>query len=78
MTLTVRVSPPPVTVIAPVLVPTAAVAVSTAIARVPFFEPLGLTTSQLTASVTFHDAFDVIDSDRATGSLRPGPGEVIT
>ena len=72
VTLTVRVSPPPVTVIAPVLVPTAAVAVSTATVSVPLFEPLaGLTVSQLTASVTFHDAFDVIDSDWAAGLVAP-------
>src|SRR6476620_813370 len=70
--LTVRVSPPPVTVIAPVLVPTVAVAVSTATVRVPLFEPLaGLTASQLTASVTVHDAFDVIDSDWAAGLVAP-------
>ena len=72
VTFTVRVSPPPVTVIVPVLVPTAAVVVSTATASVPLFEPLaGLTVSQLTASVTFHDAFDVIDSDWAAGLVAP-------
>ena len=58
--------------IAPALVPTAAVAVSTATVRVPLFEPLaGLTASQLTASVTLHDAFDVIDSDWAAGLVAP-------
>ena len=72
VTLTVRVSPPPVTVIAPVLMPTTAVAVSTATVRVPLFAPLaGLTTSQLTASVTLHDAFDVIDSDWVAGFVAP-------
>ena len=52
VTFTVRVSPPPVTVIVPVLVPTAAVVLSTATASLSLFEPLaGLTASQLTASV---------------------------
>jgi hypothetical protein len=72
VTLTVRVMPPPVTVMVPVLVPTVAVAWSTVTVTVPLFEPLaGLTASQLTASVTVHDAFDVIDSDWAAGLVAP-------
>jgi hypothetical protein len=64
VTLTVRVSPPPVTVIVPVLLPTLAVAVSTVTVSVPLFEPLaGLTVSQLTVSEALHDTLDVSDSD---------------
>jgi hypothetical protein len=64
VTLTVRVRPPPVTVMVPVLVPTAAVAWSTMTVSVPLFEPLaGLTASQLTASVAVHDTLDVMDND---------------
>ena len=60
------------TVMVPVLAPTAAVAWSTVTVTVPLFEPLaGLTASQLTASVTDHDAFDVIDSDWAAGLVAP-------
>ena len=64
VTLTVRVRPPPVIVMVPVFVPTAAVAWSMATVSVPLLEPLaGLTVSQLTASLTLHATLDVIDSD---------------
>ena len=58
-TFTVRVIPPPVTVIVPLLVPTVAVVVSTLTVTVPLLEPLaGLTVSQLTASVTVQATLD--------------------
>ena len=60
------------TVIVPVLVPRAAVVVSTVTVTVPLFEPLaGLTVSQLTASETLQAEFDVIDSDWAAGFAAP-------
>ena len=62
--VTVRVSPPPVTVIVPVLLPTLAVAVSTETVTVPLLEPLaGLTVSQLSASVTVQDPLEVMVRD---------------
>ena len=64
VTFTARVRPPPVTVMVPVLAPTAAVAWSTVTVTVPLFEPLGgLTVNQLIASVTLHDTLEVIEND---------------
>jgi hypothetical protein len=64
VTPTVRVRPPPVTVMVPVLVPTVAVAWSTDTVRVPLFEPLaGVTVSQLIASLALQDTLDVMDTD---------------
>jgi hypothetical protein len=63
-TLTVRVRPPPVNVIVPVLLPRLAVAVSTVTVSVPLFEPLaGLTASQLIASLILHETLDVMGND---------------
>jgi hypothetical protein len=46
--------------------------VSTASESAPLFEPLaGLTVSQLTASVTLHDTFEVIARDWAAGFAAP-------
>ena len=64
VTFTVRVRPPPETVMAPLLVPTMAVVGSTVTASEPLLEPLeGLTLSQLTASDALQATFDVIDND---------------
>ena len=64
VTFTVRVNPPPVIVIAPLLLPTLAVAVSTVTVTVPLLEPLaGLTVSQLSASVTLQEPLEVIVRD---------------
>jgi hypothetical protein len=64
VTFTVRVNPPPVIVIVPVLLPTLAVAWSTETVTVPLLDPLaGLTESQLSASVTLHEPLDVIVKD---------------
>jgi hypothetical protein len=61
VTLTVRVSPPPVIVIVPVLLPTLAIAVSTETVTVPLLDPFaGLTVSQLSASVTLQGPLEVI------------------
>ena len=72
VTFTVRVRPPPLTVMVPVFVPTAAVDVSTVTETVPLFDPVaGLTVSQLTASETLQATFDVIVSDWAAGLVAP-------
>ena len=64
VTFTVRVRPPPVTVMVPLLVPTIAVVVSMVAFNEPLFDPLyARMVSQLTASDTLQAAFDVIDSD---------------
>ena len=64
VTFTVRVRPPPLTVMVPVFVPTAAVGVFTVTETVPLFDPVaGLTVSQLTASDTLQVTFDVIGKD---------------
>jgi hypothetical protein len=64
VTFTVRVRPPPLTVMVPVFVPTAAVDVFTVTETVPLFDPVGgLTVSQLTASETLQVTFDVIGND---------------
>lgn len=60
LTLTVRVIPPPVTVMVPVLLPTAAVAVLILTVRVPLFDPdVGLTVSQLALSAAVQLPLDV-------------------
>jgi hypothetical protein len=60
LTLTVRVIPPPVTVMVPVLLPTAAVGVLTLTVRVPLFDPdVGLTVSQLALSAAVQLPLDV-------------------
>lgn len=64
VTLTVRVIPPPVIVIAPLFVPTVAVVISTLTVTLPLLEPVaGLTVSQLAESLTLQDPLDVIDND---------------
>ena len=64
VTFTVRVTPPPLTEMMPVLLPTAAVAVSTITETVPLLDPVaGLTVSQLRASETLQATFDVINRD---------------
>ena len=64
VTFTVRVRPPPVIVIVPVLLPTLAVVVFTVTMTVPLFEPLaGLTVSQLRDSATLQDPLELIDRD---------------
>jgi hypothetical protein len=64
VTFTVRVRPPPETVIVPLFVPTIAVVGSTATVTGPLFTPLaGLTLSQLTDSLTLHETLEVIDND---------------
>jgi hypothetical protein len=63
-TFTVRVNPPPVTVIVPELLPTVAVAWSTETVTAPLLEPLaGLTVSQLSPSVTLQEPLDVMVKD---------------
>jgi hypothetical protein len=63
-TFTVRVSPPPVIVIVPLLLPTLAEAWSTETVTAPLLEPLaGLTVSQLSASVMLQEPLDVIVKD---------------
>ena len=63
-TVIARVSPPPVIVIVPLLLPTVAVAVFTLTAGVPLFEPeVGVTVSQLAFLLTVHAVLDVMVSD---------------
>ena len=72
VTLTVRVMPPPVTVMVPVLVPTVVVAWSTVTVTVPLFEPLaGLTVSQLRDSATLQDPLELIERDLLAGLAAP-------
>jgi hypothetical protein len=60
LTLTLRVIPPPVTVMVPVLLPTTAVAVLILTVRVPLFDPdVGLTVSQLALSAAVQLPLDV-------------------
>ena len=64
VTFTVRVRPPPETVIVPLFVPTRALIGSTVTVSEPLFDPVaGLTLSQLSASDTLHVTFDVIGND---------------
>ena len=64
VTFTVRVRPPPETVIVPLFVPTRALIGSTVTVSEPLFKPVaGLTLSQLTASDTLQVTFDVIGND---------------
>jgi hypothetical protein len=71
-TFTVRVNPPPVTVIVPVLLPTVAVAWSTETVTVPLLDPLaGLTESQLRGSVTLQEPLEVIVKDWLAGLAAP-------
>ena len=64
VTFTVRLSPPPVIVIVPLLLPTLAVAISTETVTVPLLDPLaGLTVSQLSASVTLQEPLEVMVRD---------------
>ena len=64
VTFTVRVRLPPLTVMVPVFVPTAAVVVSTVTETVPLFDPVaGLTLSQLTDSLTLHETLELIGND---------------
>ena len=60
VTETVRVMPPPVTVIVALFVPIAAVAVFTLTVNVPLFEAeVGLTVNQLAFSLTVQEVLDV-------------------
>ena len=71
-TVTVLVIPPPVIVMVPLLVPTVAVVESTLTNTVPLLDPVaGLTVSQLMASLTFQDTFEVIETDCAVGFAAP-------
>ena len=64
VTVTVRVIPPPVTVIVSVFAPTTAVAVFTLTIRLPLFEPEGgVTVSQPAFLLTVHAVLDVITRD---------------
>ena len=66
VTVTVRVIPPPVTVIMSVFAPTVAVAVFTLTVRVPLFEPEGgVTVSQLALAflLTVQAVLDVMVRD---------------
>jgi len=72
VTFTVRVSPPPVIVIVPLLLPTFAVAVSTETVTVPLLEPLaGLTVSQLRASVMLQEPLEVMVNSWLAGLVAP-------
>ena len=64
VTFTIRVRPPPETVIVPLFVPTIALVDSTVTVSEPLFKPVaGLTLSQLTASLTLHETFELIGND---------------
>ena len=63
VTFTVRVIPPPETVIVAVFVPTVAVLVFTLTVTLPLFDAeVGLTVNQLVFSLTVHDVFEVTAS----------------
>ncbi len=72
LTPTVLVMPPPVTVIAPLFVPTVAVEVFTLTVTVPLFDPLaGLTVSQPSGSLTVHEPLELMVNDCAAGLAAP-------
>jgi hypothetical protein len=72
VTFTVRVMPPPVTVMVAVLLPRLALAVFTLAVTVPLFEPdVGLTVNHVALSVTVQDPFDVTVRDWLGGLAAP-------
>ena len=72
VTFTVRVMPPPVTVMVAVLLPRLAVEVFTLAVIVPLFEPdVGLTVNHVALSLAVQDPFDVTVSDWLVGFAAP-------
>ena len=62
VTFTLRVTPPPVSVMIALFVPTVAVLVFTLTVTLPLLElDVGLTDNQLALSLTVHDVLDVTD-----------------